>query len=49
MRKRADLARKAELDRFVQWLMGKDSQAEIGPGGGRTFRRSTQWCWNICC
>ncbi|NKG22893.1 IS1249 family transposase, partial [Paeniglutamicibacter terrestris] len=47
VRKRSDLARKAELDQFLQWLMGKDSQAEIGPGGGRTFRRSTQWCWNI--
>ncbi|QXQ10731.1 hypothetical protein [Paeniglutamicibacter sp. Y32M11] len=43
VRKRRDLALKAELDLFLQWLMGTDSQAEIGPGGGRTFRRSTQW------
>lgn len=27
--------------------MGKDSQASFGPGEGRTFRRTTAWCWNI--
>lgn len=47
MRRRPDLHRRAELDRFLTWLLGKESQAAFGPGAGRTFRRNTAWCWRI--
>ena len=47
MRKREDLRRRAELGLFLGWLLGKDSQAQLGPGDGRTLRRKTAWCWRI--
>lgn len=35
-----------ELQIFLDWLFGKDSQAVL-PGEGRTFRRKTAKFWNI--
>lgn len=47
VRRRPDLQRRSELNSFLQWLLGKGSQADFGAGQGRSFRRSTAWCWNI--
>lgn len=45
---RADVSRRAELEAFLAWLLGKKSQTEItGTLTGRSFRRRTQWCWRI--
>ena len=35
-----------ELQMFLEWLFGKNSQAEM-PGEGRTFRRKTSKFWDI--
>ena len=36
------------LDHFVAWLLGKQSQAELGNGiKDRTWRTQISWCWNI--
>ena len=36
------------LDHFVAWLLGKQSQAELGNGiTDRTWRTQISWCWNI--
>ncbi|CAN5642789.1 IS1249 family transposase [soil metagenome] len=35
------------LDRFVAWLLGKQSQSELGVSSERTWRRQTSWCWKI--
>ena len=34
------------LDRFVTWLLGKQSQTELSVPD-RTWRAQTSWCWNI--
>lgn len=45
---RADLARAFVLERFVTWLMGKQSQTELGYGvTDRTWRSQTAWCWQV--
>jgi hypothetical protein len=42
------VTRREELRRFVTWLTGKQTQAEIdGTVSGRSFRRDTTWCWDI--
>ncbi|WP_437585006.1 IS1249 family transposase [Paramicrobacterium sp. CJ85] len=47
-RKRPDVTRREQLRRFVSWLIGKQSQAEIDhTGTGRSFRRLTAWCWDV--
>ena len=36
------------LDRFVAWLLGKQSQTELPTGfTDRTWRNQTNWCWKI--
>lgn len=36
------------LDRFVAWLLGKQSQTELPSGlTDRTWRNQTSWCWKI--
>ena len=38
------------LDRFISWLLGKQSQAELQLPGSvtdRTWRKQTEWCWSI--
>ena len=34
------------LDRFVTWLLGKQSRVEL-KGSDRTWRAQTSWCWDI--
>lgn len=47
-RHRPDVTRREQLRRFVSWLVGKQTQAEIdGTATGRTFRRETAWCWAL--
>lgn len=47
MRRRPDVTRAAQLDRFVGWLMGSRTQADLGGGTGRAFRHEHAWCWNL--
>ncbi len=48
MRHRPDVTRREQLTRFVSWLTGKNTQAEIdGTATGRTFRRETAWCGDL--
>lgn len=35
------------LDRFVAWLLGKQSQSELKVSSERTWRRHIAWCWKI--
>jgi hypothetical protein len=35
------------LDRFVAWLLGKQSQAELQVSSERTWRRHIAWCWQV--
>lgn len=35
------------MRRFLRWLSGKASQAELGGGTGRSFRHETAWCWQL--
>lgn len=45
---RSDLAQALTLERFVAWLLGKQSQDELPTGvTTRTWRNQTAWCWNI--
>ena len=47
---RPDLSRAFVLERFVNWLLGKQSQTELNPPDGvtdRTWRNQTAWCWGI--
>lgn len=47
---RADLSRTYELERFVAWLMGKQSQTELklpGDVTDRAWRTQTAWCWGV--
>ncbi|MFC5338519.1 IS1249 family transposase [Leucobacter denitrificans] len=47
-RKRDDVTRKAQLNQFLDWLLGKHRQSEIdGNQTGRSFRRRTAWCWEL--
>lgn len=43
---RPDITRKAQLDRFLAWLLDARPPAEVA-SSARTFRRQTAWCWNI--
>ena len=47
-RKRDDRSRLFTLQRFLDWLLGKHTQADTKPGGtGRTFRHQIRWCWDL--
>lgn len=46
IRPRPDLARAFQFERFVAWLLGKLSQAELSVPA-RTWRSQTAWCWEI--
>ena len=46
IRARPDLAKGLLLERFVNWLLGKQSQEELGTSA-RTWRKQTEWCWQI--
>ena len=45
-RKRPDLSKALLLERFVTWLLGKQSQADL-PISDRTWRAQTAWCWDV--
>jgi hypothetical protein len=45
-KRRPDLARRAEFDTFLAWLLGPIGQAEAA-SSARTFRRRTAWCWLV--
>lgn len=48
VRKRPDLSRQLLLERFVVWLLGKQSQVELVTAyTDRTWRTQTAWCWDI--
>jgi hypothetical protein len=47
---RDDLSRAFELEHFVAWLMGKQSQAELKLPSGvtdRMWRTQIGWCWGV--
>ena len=47
---RPDLSRAFTLERFVTWLLGKQSQAELNLPDDvtdRTWRDQTAWCWSV--
>jgi hypothetical protein len=46
IRARPDLAKALLLERFVTWLLGKQSQEELGISA-RTWRKQTEWCWDV--
>ncbi|WP_347345102.1 transposase [Microbacterium sp.] len=46
-RRRPDVTRREQLRRFLLWLTGKDTQATLGGGTGRSFRHETAWCWQL--
>jgi len=46
IRARPDLSKALLLARFVTWLLGKQSQEELGIPA-RTWRKQTEWCWEI--
>lgn len=46
--RRPDLSRAFVLERFVCWLMGKQSQAELAIQlTDRAWRDQTSWCWGV--
>nr|WP_307334339.1 IS1249 family transposase [Microbacterium sp. SORGH_AS_1204] len=48
IRRRPDVTRREQLHRFLTWLMGKASQAELASSrSARSFRRDTAWCWAL--
>lgn len=47
---RLDLSRAFTLERFITWLLGKQSQAELKLPDGvtdRSWRDQTAWCWSV--
>lgn len=47
VRKRDDVTRRHQLFAFLQWLIGKHSQADADGRTGRSFRHATAWCWDV--
>ncbi|WP_438286497.1 IS1249 family transposase [Glutamicibacter mishrai] len=45
--KRPDTTERNVLVGFINWLLSKHSQAEHAATSARTFRRTTQWCWDV--
>ena len=46
VRKRTDLRHLFTFEQFIEWLLGKASQAELGVAS-RTFRHQISWCWDV--
>src|ERR1019366_1350592 len=44
---RADLSRGLLQERFVGWLLGKQSQTELAGSSARSWRRHIAWCWQV--
>lgn len=47
LRRRPDVTRKADFERFLKWLLGSSGQGAVGDASARSFRRDTAWCWNV--
>lgn len=47
VRRRHDVTRRHQLEAFLRWLAGRQSQAEADGLTGRSFRHSTAWCWAV--
>jgi len=48
VRPRTDLSRALLLERFVSWLMGKQSQTELPHSiTDRMWRKQINWCWDV--
>lgn len=47
VQQRPDITRKAELAKFIGWVLGTRSQSALGNDTGRSFRAAANWCWNI--
>jgi hypothetical protein len=48
VRTRPDVTRRGELQEFLTWLMGKNSQSEAtNTLTGRSMRQNTAWCWDV--
>ncbi|KAA1415003.1 IS1249 family transposase [Nocardioides humilatus] len=45
-RARPDVTRRAQLERFIAWLLGSGTQGDAD-SSARTFRRVHAWCWNV--
>ncbi|MFE3961289.1 IS256 family transposase, partial [Nocardia sp. NPDC059091] len=45
-RARDDITRKSVFDKVLTWLLGTSSLADQDQSIA-TFRRRTQWCWNV--
>ena len=43
---RADLTKALQLERFVNWLLGKQAQTELSVKA-RTWRKQIAWCWEV--
>ena len=43
---RTDIRFKAVFSQFLEWVLGKASQSEIGTSD-RSFRRQIAWCWRV--
>lgn len=41
------MTHREQLHRFLTWLTGKHTQADLDGGTGRTFRDQTAWCWDL--
>lgn len=47
-RTREDVTRKHQLNTFLAWLLGKNSQTQAaGTQHRSTFHRHTAWCWQV--
>ena len=44
---RDDLSRAMLLERFIGWLLGKQSQTDLKTSSARSWRRQIAWCWKI--
>ena len=45
---RDDISHAALFDKFVNWLVGKQTQSQASPtGSDRTWRAKIEWCWRV--
>lgn len=44
---RPDITRKAQLDKFAQWIIGKLSISEVTSQSRMTWSRQNDWCWRV--
>lgn|GEM_PF-2709638 len=44
---RPDITRKAQPDKFAQWIIGKLSISEVTSQSRMTWSRQNDWCWRV--